>query len=261
MMMVKRNRAHSGWLKAAAGCFVLVNLALALAGCGQVFAPQATATLEPSPTVPPTATEMPSPTATLPPTNTPEPSATSTQPPTATPVPPLGLLEDGMKVWCAPVQYEGYKVTSPDAPADAYIAVKMEENLQVQIPAAYCVVSAQFNQPAPAGTSLVLYDGKSAFLKTDLSATDGRADTLWTSITHTFVINPPLWEVSYRLAVLGPDGKELWTSPVKFAKPLPEPCPYGGLPDPVTLWCTITDPKEIEPWPDITYPPYYTRVP
>lgn len=266
-MMVKRNRANSGWLKAAASCFVLVIVLTALAGCGQALVPQATstreatATLIPSATESPVNTEVPSATPTVPPTATPEPSATPTLPPTATPVPVLGVMQDGLALWCAPTNYAGFNVTSPDAPVDANIAVATGNSLQVKIPAAYCVVSARFNQAAPAGITLVMYDGNSPFLKTALNTVAGRGDLLWTTIAHTFVVNPPFWEVDYRMAILGPDGKELWTSPVKFAKPVPASCPYGGLPDPVTLYCGITDPKEIEPHPDITWPSYYTRVP
>jgi hypothetical protein len=213
---------------------------------------------------PPTATEPPAPTATEQPSATETPTATqeptATQPPTATPVPPLAVLEDGFSAWCAPQEYAGMTVTAPDAPAYANLLKVSGSAMQVKIPAAYCTFAVRFNQPAPAGASLVIFDGSSAFLSRPLDIS-AQPDVAWTTVSHDYVINPPLWEISYRVAILGPDGKELWSNPIKFAKPLPVPCPYGGLPDPVTLYCTITDPKEIEPHADITWPANYTRVP
>lgn len=170
-------------------------------------------------------------------------------------------MEDGFSAWCAPQSYAGIQPTSPDAPADANLLAMQGDVLQVKIPAGFCTMIYHFNQPLPADLSLVFFDSSSAFLKIPLRQAEGRPDEGWASVSHDFVINPPYWEVTYRLAVLDPQGKELWSEPVKFAKPLPTPCQFGGLPDPVTLYCTKSDPLEIEPHPDITWPWNYTREP
>lgn len=258
--MMKRNFLHSGMFLAAAVCLAF---SFFLAGCSPAAEALPTATVQPAATLPPppTATEQPSPTPTLEPTATLEPTVTPTLPPTATQVPPLGLLPDGFSAWCAPREYAGVKPAGPDAPEYANKLVISGSSMQVKIPAAYCVLSARFNQPFPTGASLVLYDGKSPFLKLPMTAADGQVDLGWAAVSHDFVVNPPYWDVTYRVAVVGPNDQELWSNPVKFAKPLPNPCPYGGYPDPVTLFCGISDPLEIEPHPDITWPVYYTREP
>ncbi|HEX9018282.1 MAG TPA: hypothetical protein VF806_03805 [Anaerolineaceae bacterium] len=255
--------SNSGWKKAVAVCPVLVLILAILAGCTSAVAPLPTATQPPAatatqPAAP--AAEEPSATPTLPPTATLVPSVTPTLPPTATQVPPLALLPDGFNVWCAPTNYAGTKPASPDTPDYANKLIAMGDRLQVKIPAAYCTVSFRFNQAAPTGATLVFYDGTSPFLKVPLAAADSHPEEVWTSVTHAFVINPPLWEVTYKLSLLDSTGKEIWNAPVKFAKPTPEPCPFGGLPNPVTLYCTKTDPYEIEPHPDVTYPYDRTRV-
>ena len=257
-----------GQLRAAAWILLTVFLASLLAGCGQAPAPQVSAppaspTTEPAaiqtplPTEPPTAVPTPLPTT----TNTPQPTATATIPPTETPVPPLAVVEDGFNAWCVPQSYAGIQPTGPDAPVDANLLAAKPEGLQVKIPAGFCTMIYRFNQPVPGGVSLALFDSSSPFLKIPLKPVEGHPDEVWATVSHDYVVNPPFWEVTYRLVVLDAQDKELWSEPVKFAKPLPSPCQYGGLPDPVTLYCTGTDPKEIEPHPDVTWPAFYTRVP
>jgi hypothetical protein len=163
-------------------------------------------------------------------------------------------VEDGFNAWCAPQEYAGTKAQDAQAPDYARLLVKKDDTLRVPIPAAYCVVAITFNQPVAAGASLAFFDGSNLFYKLPLTPASTNPSVAWAQASHDFVINPPYWEVTYRLAVLGVDGKELWTHDVTFAKPTPKACPFGGLPDPVTLACAVTDPWEIEPHPDATYP-------
>ncbi len=259
-MFLRSNRAWSGRMNLAVVWSLLIGVSI-LAGCGLASQPTevkeyifftATATTKPTDTL------LPSPTPTLAPTETPQP--TSTTPPTATPVPPLGVAEDGFKAWCYPLSYAGYTPQGPEGPADTSQLINKDGNLSIKIPAAFCTLSFRFNQAMPEGAVLTLFDGSNAFLRLPLKAVDGHADQGWTSVSHTYVVNPPFWEVSYRLSLSGADGKELWTNAVKFGKPLPDECPFGGLPDPITLYCTHTDPWEVEPWPDVTRPYDPTRL-
>jgi hypothetical protein len=265
--MEKRNPTLSGWLAMLARCSAGLFILLGLAGCGQAAtpapkqaepqAPAATATQA----LPPTFTPLPSPTATEAPTATPEPSATPTEPPTATPLPALAVLADGFNAWCAPQDYDLITPTGPDAPDYARKLAKQGDQLNVPIPAAYCVLAFHFNQAAPQGAVLTIYDSNNPFLRLPLQAADGKPDEVWTTVKHSYVVNPPFWSVVYRLSVSGSDNQELWSNSVAFVKPLPKPCPFGGYPDPVTLYCTITDPWEIEPHPDAKYPYPHTPIP
>jgi len=251
----------SGLFKPAVICPALVIM-IAITGGAQAPVPAAPTAGSPAEVAPentvaatatpaPTVTPLPSPTPTWTPTA--EPSATPE--PTATAIPPLAVLEDGgFDAWCAPVEYAGVIPDSPEAPSYARKLTLEGDQLQVQIPASSCVVSVRFNQPAPEDAQLIFYDANSPFLKLPLQPAGESSDIAWTAVNHQYVLDPPLWDVTYRLAVVSADGTELWTDSVKFAKALPEPCPYGGYPDPVTLWCAVTDPWEIEPWPDVVYP-------
>lgn len=259
-MFLKSNRAWSGRMSVAVGWILVLGISL-LAGCGLVSQPTEvieyisfTDTAAPLPTH----TALPSQTPTQPPTATLEPSATN--PPTETPVPPLGLAEDGFKAWCFPLEYAGYVPTAPEGGADASPLVNKDGILSIKIPASICTLAFKFNQPMPAGAVLTFFDGNNAFQRLPLQAVEGRGDEGWTSVSHTYVVNPPYWEVSFRLSLSGPDGAELWTNQVTFAKVKPDECPFGGLPDPITLYCTHTDPWEVEPWPDVTRPYDPTRL-
>ncbi len=215
----------------------------------------ATATVMPEPTSTPTTVV---PTATPePPTATPEPTVTST----ATALPPLSVQLDGFEAWCAPLAYSGTQPEGPDAPDYARLMTRQGELYRIPIPAVYCTVVFHFNQPVPvdgssaqAKVEIRVMDGSSPFIQQPLQVAAGQADTAWTTLIHPYVINPPFWEVTYTMVLQEPGGSPLWSSPVTFAKPLPEPCLFGGLPDPVTLACPLTDPWEIEPWPDVEYP-------
>ncbi len=261
-MTMKSNSAVSRAL-AAHGYRIFAStsilILMVLTACSPAAAPVATETLAPTEPPAPTQTTAPSATATLLPTETPQPTATLT--PSVTPLPELALLEDGLNVWCAPEAYAGWQITGPDAPDYARVLTNANGRLQVGIPSSFCVVAYHLNQPAPQGMQFYMYSGESAFLKVPLQTAPDKADVLWTQVTQPYVNNPPYWEVTYKLALVSADGKELSSQDVTFAKPLPTPCQYGGLPDPVTLACAVTDPLEIEPHPDVTFPPYYTRQP
>lgn len=216
------------------------------------------------PTLAPTEALQPQPATPIPPTPTELPTATAeptfTPSPTATPLPPLAVLADGFDAWCAPLRDAVARIDSPNAPQDARKLKVANGRLVVPIPASACALMFRFNQALPQGTTLTFIDGKNPFLKLPLAVDPSQPDLGWATATHPYVVNPPLWEVTYQLRVSAPDGSELWSKPVVFAKPLPEPCIFGGFPDPVTMWCPITDPWEVEPHPGVVYPYDHNRL-
>jgi hypothetical protein len=262
-MKEKRNLSFLGWISLAVRPLIFTLLILSLAACRQ--APAAAPAVESTATAaapvvptatqpePPTATAaavaaatattLPSPTPTQPPSPTPEPTLA----PTATPVPTLALTENGFNAWCASEAYLGTRPTSPDAPQNANTVEVKSEVLTLKIPAAYCVVTFKFNQAAPEGLALTFSDARVPFMKLPLKAVEGHPEQVWVSFNHQYVVNPPKWSALYNLEVTGADGKSLWSNNVRFARPQPEGCQFGGLPDPVTLYCTHSDPGEVEP--------------
>ncbi len=122
----------------------IVEQAMALAET-EAAAPTATAEI--------TATMEPSPTATV----------EATPEPTSTPIPPLGLSENGLILWSAPVGIGLIPANFKDN-QDAYgdVSLGYEENggMVIKIPASFIVIDAHFNQPIPSGVLLKVYELK-----------------------------------------------------------------------------------------------------
>lgn len=259
-MSLNRKSMSSG-LKTLVQTLLFLLVIVSLVGCGaaaQPMQPTSTAAAVLATQLAPTDTPQPTATATA----TALPTATATAvPPTATPIPALALADKGFNVWCLPTAYAGTKPTSADAPDYANQLTTKNAKLEIRIPATFCEIVVTLNQAAPKGLKVVFYDGKTPFQTKDLVASEGKINQVWASVDHSYVVNPPYWEITYTVAVVDAAGKELYSSPVKFAKATPKACPYGGLPDPVTLWCTVTDPWEIEPYPWSVYPYDHANLP
>lgn len=218
---------------------LFLTAVMVLAACSPAQQPATTAEAlaAPTNTLPPPATATPLPSA------TPAPSATPM--PTATTVPPLALESNGFNAWCLPLDF--YNPASSGAawtmPAGAR---PLTENLGytgLQVPALSCTLVFTFNQPMPKGVALEVYQGvqQSPWLTAELQAASDNPNLGYAVLDHSYVINPPFWEVLYRFALRSPDGKELWADEIRIFKALPERCWDNSLPDPVTLECPIND--------------------
>lgn len=111
------------------------------------------------------------------------------------------------------------------------------------IPAVSCTFVVRFNQPAPTGLKLQIWDARpqEPFIEYDMVANPSNPNEAYAVVTHTMVINPPKWWMDYILTVVTADGKELLKSPLHVQKPLPKKCWDGSYPNPVTLFCPIQD--------------------
>jgi hypothetical protein len=204
-------------------------------------------TLEPSPTLAlPTETAIPSPTA--------------TPIPSPTPVPQLGMVEDGFSAWCYP---EG-NITAPPsgvglavAPEGARVSTIEEGIPQVAIPNYSCNYVFEFNQKAPEGLTLEIYDWlqkQPVFTLPLMPATDNpNAAVLYT--TNSYLTKLVFWEYTYTFIVKDANGQELWNSPVHLnASWRPAICLAGVLPKATTLRCPLR--QDSHPW-----DPWYGKTP
>ena len=227
------------WKRYASAICLLVILAAALTGCGLLGAPEPTAT--PAPTdVPPTPTEMPSPTP-EPPTATP-----TAEPPTATPEPTATPVPEKVEAWCLPLEFAGVSLDSAKTavmPSGARPATLENGQLNLMVPAVACTFVYTSSQPLPAGTQLLFFDpGQSKpWLTTTLESPADAPNVGLSVINHTFVLNPPYWEISYVAEIRGADGTQKWASPLRVYKGKPPLCWNFQLPDPITLACPSID--------------------
>ncbi|HEY9075650.1 MAG TPA: hypothetical protein VIO61_03830 [Anaerolineaceae bacterium] len=238
---MSRNRNHFSVFRSM---LVFLLAFIVLTGCaGNTPTPTATATV-----VPPTATAT-----LLPPTATPQPTATTAptatrQPPTATatptlpPTPTATLMPEKLSAWCLPTGNPKPATVTAEKPAKATAATVEKDGIRLMVPAVLCTFVYTFNQPIQAGTELQVFDlTKSPWMKVALQPDAANPRQAVIAMTHTFIIDPPYWEISHRFVVKGPDGTEKRTDTVTIAKPLPKRCWDKSLPNPVSLVCPNID--------------------
>jgi hypothetical protein len=197
-----------------------------------------------------TATEaaIPTHTATIAPTLEPSPTATMqpTAEPTSTPIPPLGLSEEGVILWSAPVEIGLIPANFKDNQGDyegISVAYEKDGGMVLKIPASFIVIDAHFNQPIPSGVQLKVYELKalSPWYTAPMSPSSKDGNSGHFLILHSYMINPPFWDITYHVKIEGADGSVYWEKDVKFLKPTPNSCWDGSVPNPVTMYCPNYD--------------------
>jgi hypothetical protein len=209
---------------------------------------EATANAEVSMAMAATEAAIPTATATESPTLEPSPTATmeATPEPSSTPIPPLGLIDQGFEIWSAPVG-AGLIPASFDGKSDPYAeaAFGFEQNdgMTIKIPASFIVMEAHFNQVLPSGVQLKVYELDAVSPWYTATITPSRDDPAagYFLIRHDYMVNPPFWEITYRVRLEAADGSSFWEKNVRFLKPTPNTCWDGSLPNPVTLYCPNYD--------------------
>lgn len=209
-------------------------------------APEATATQPPLPTA--TATQTTAPTAPtltstpLPPTETPLPSTTPTIDPAA--------LKPGISAWCLPAEVLVSAASDPLKPPErANMGVMENGALEIKnMPFSVCVFLYTFTQAAPEGLKLEVYEmnQKTPWLKADLKPVEGKADTVYTHLRHSYIIDPPLWNIGYEFVVRDAAGAEIQRDTVNLHRWATGMCWQGTYPDPVTLYCPLQ--QDLHPW-------------
>lgn len=229
--------------------FVLVLIS----ACGSAGPAPSSATATSPATLAAQATSTPpAPSATLAATNTAAPTLTSTPlPATQTPQPSqTPVLETQISGWCLPAEVLVSAASDPLKPPErAQVGVIEKGALEIRnMPFSVCVFLYTFNQPAPTGLKLEIYDlnQKTAWWKTDLKPVDGKANTVYTNLTHSYIIDPPLWNVGYEFVVRDAGGKELQRNVVNLHRWTTGLCWQGTYPDPVTLYCPLQ--QDLHPW-------------
>ncbi|KPL79153.1 hypothetical protein ADN00_04695 [Ornatilinea apprima] len=217
-------------------------LGLLLAACAAP-APAVEPTVAP-PAELPTATLAPTSTpTTIPPTATPLPTDT----PEPTPTPQLALEADGFSAWCLP-QDSLDDPASFAMPEYAQVAQIVDGLPELITEVKSCTFLFQFNQPAPAGLVLEMYDTRETpFLSFELQTNPDEPRQALAYSVNPYVIDPPFWTIDYNFVLRSAGGDTLWESPVRFRRGwTPKLCWGGVWPDPATLDCPWLG--EAHPW-------------
>lgn len=247
---------------------VMCLLAVLVSACS------AAPTAAPAPTQEPTqapvqpATATPQPTA-VPPTDTPEPTATLI--PSPTPVPPTPTntpvpAEQQATGWCIPREKSMTVKAGVDPvvmPEGARPMELKDGALRIITPALSCTLVFNLGRPVGEGALLQVNDRFGhPWLTTDIITAPNDPNLGYAVLTHTYVTDPPAWELVYTLDAKNSAGETLWTGALDVDKGWrPEPCWDGQMPNPVTLRCHLQ--QDLHPW-DYAYtplPPQPTKAP
>ena len=189
------------------------------------------------------------PTATFEPTLSAEPTATAepaaTEEPTA--VPALALAEDGFDAWCVPQTVDVAVSRAAEVwvkPADARGIEGEADQLRLLAPSWTCVLAFTFNQNAPQGLKLQIFEPKNrpdtAWFDHSLSIAESQPNLAYIVLKHTYIVNPPLWQVPFNFRLSGQDGSEYWSQLINIKRDWdPRVCWNGKLQNPVTLFCDV----------------------
>lgn len=240
-------------MKNATKCIPLIILAALLVGilaaCTTTPATEEAAPATKIPAPSEEATAEPLEETTQEPTAEPQPTAEPTAIPIPTALPELKVEE--FNAWCMPEKFGLLsEVSSSSMPENGRAATVEGEVLTLLYPDSICVFSFTFNQPAPENLKLNWLNttGSGApWLEIPLRADPQDNAIAYGTTFHTYVINPPLWSIDYRLQVQAEDGTNLWENTIHLEKDWqPEVCWNGVLPNPVTLLCIKQ--QDLHPW-------------
>lgn len=179
-----------------------------------------TATSLPSATITPlTTVELPQPGATTP-------SASSTATHDANFVP--GQMLDGLSGWCMPLGYgvpDEMDYGCSGMPKNGRPGI-VENGLNIMhIPGNLCTLVFTFDSPVVKGTQVEVKQlhNNQNFYAVELIPSAANPNIGYAHLLHSWVVNPPLWLVTYSVEVIDPNGATCWSGDVTFRKTQPEP--------------------------------------
>jgi len=233
--------------------FIMVSSFL-LTGCSQATTPVATeiSTMPPAAALP-TDTQAPTLAPTTPTVeNTPTLTMTPSPEPTltATPVPTLGFTDTAISAWCLPENTSLTALLDPLSPPDsAKIGTFSEGVLQFDnLPVGACVVVYHMNMAAPSGLQLNINNNTltNPWLSIELKPVESDPTSVYAQLTHSYIITPPYWNISYQFSVTDNSGTELRRDQVDLHRWKPKLCWNGRLPNVFTLTCPLK--QDLHPW-------------
>jgi hypothetical protein len=198
-----------------------------------------------------TNTAQPSPSP-IPPTATQEPAATLTSIPSPTLIPELAMTDNGFSAWCypdeqltAPASAEGMAIM----PVGGRASTVVDGVPEIAIPNYSCNFVFEFNQTAPEGLTLEIYDWlqKQPVFNLPLTPATDKPTSAVVYTKNAYLTKMVFWEYTYKFIVKDREGKELWSSPVHLNVPWrPAICLAGVLPKATTLRCPLR--QDSHPW-------------
>jgi hypothetical protein len=121
-------------------------------------------------------------------------------------------------------------------------------------PSQVCNMAFTLNNPVAPETVLEVLDAyNNPWLDVPLTVSTGSPNVGVAVMTHSYIVEPPFWEIVYPVRLLAPDGSVIWEGKINAHRGWnPEPCWDGTAPNISTLYCPKQ--QDLHPW-DPAYTP------
>jgi hypothetical protein len=153
-------------------------------------------------------------------------------------------------MWCLPEGAALPAAYSPlDPPANARLSAQNDDSLVMRnLPNEVCVVTYTAQGATADALKLHVYELGNAtpWLTTDLQPVEGSPEVYAAVLRHTYIVAPPLWQISYEFAVADGAGAEQMRQRADLFRWEPTLCWNGRRPDPITLRCPLQ--QDLHPW-------------
>ena len=157
-----------------------------------------------------------------------------------------GEMLNGLTGWCMPlgsaapgdVDFGRYGMPATGRPG------MVENGMNVMhIPGEYCTLVFELSSTITAGGKVQVKQvhNNQSFYEVELIPSISTPNVGYAHLYHNYVVNPPLWGVTYLIEASDANGSVVWSGEILFQKTQPDLCWDGSTPDPVTLWCPKYD--------------------
>lgn len=157
-----------------------------------------------------------------------------------------GEMLNGLTGWCMPlgsaapgdVDFGRYGMPATGRPG------MVEDGVNVlHIPGEYCTLVFELSSTLAAGGKVQVKQihNNQSFYEVELIPSISTSNVGYAHLYHNYVVNPPLWGVTYLIEASDVSGSVVWSGEILFRKTQPDLCWDGSTPDPVTLWCPKYD--------------------
>ena len=157
-----------------------------------------------------------------------------------------GEMQNGLTGWCMPLgspepgdtDYGRYGMPAAGRPG----VVENGMNT-MHIPGQYCTLVFEFSSQIGTGGKVEVKQVQNnlTFYEVDLIPSAANPNIGYAHLYHNYVVNPPLWNITYLIEAVDANGTTRWSGEVLFKKTQPDLCWDGSIPDPVTLSCPKND--------------------
>lgn len=157
-----------------------------------------------------------------------------------------GKMQNGLTGWCMPlgspepgdIDYGRYGMPATGRPGYVEDGVNI-----MHIPGQYCTLVFEFSSQIGTGGKVEVKQVQNnlTFYEVDLIPSAANPNVGYAHLYHNYVVNPPLWGITYLIEAVDANGTTRWSGEVAFQKTQPDLCWDGSIPNPVTLTCPKKD--------------------